>query len=151
MLLLCDHTDTLYLCKQNFMDRCIMGIVYISPTMMFCWNDPHEYFKLRTLVWKSQVKVRTPIMHILRTINKEWSLVWQWFAMLASFLILDESFLLVTSAIHLITMVPTCPLGLAQAKVRLNSLIRPYSLYVHLLASKWCKTLTKPIQQLMVV
>ena len=38
---------------------------------------------------------------------------------------LDGSFILATSAIHLITVVPACLLGLTQAKVALNSLIHP--------------------------
>ena len=36
---------------------------------------------------------------------------------------LDGSFILATSAIHLITVVPACPLGLTLAKVTLSSLI----------------------------
>ena len=42
---------------------------------------------------------------------------------------LDKSFILATSAIHLIAMVPACLLGLIQAKVMLNSLIHPYIYY----------------------
>ena len=39
---------------------------------------------------------------------------------------LDGSFILATSAIHLITMVPACLFGLTKAKVVLDSLIHPY-------------------------
>ena len=38
---------------------------------------------------------------------------------------LDRSFVLATSAIHIITMVPACLSGLTEAKVTLNSLIHP--------------------------
>ena len=37
----------------------------------------------------------------------------------------ERSFILATSAIHLITMVPACLLGLTKAKVMLSSLIHP--------------------------
>ena len=39
--------------------------------------------------------------------------------------LLDGSFILATSALHLITVVPACLLGLTLAKVMLNSLIHP--------------------------
>ena len=39
--------------------------------------------------------------------------------------LLDRSFILATSAIHLITMVPARLLGLTQAKVALNSSMHP--------------------------
>ena len=46
------------------------------------------------------------------------------------------SFILATSAIHLITVVPACLLGLTQAKVALNSLIHP-SIHGSLRSDQW--------------
>ena len=51
------------------------------------------------------------------------------------FAMLDGSFFLATSAIHLITIVPACLLGLTEVEVALNSLIHPS---IH----RWCVYIT---------
>ena len=40
--------------------------------------------------------------------------------------VLEKSFILATSAIHLISVVPACLLGLTQVNVMLDSLIHPF-------------------------